>query len=137
MQIKQGKNWDCNQHATGSIIGLLGVPDKGGYFEVRDYCYAGVAYKSEIGRGIDTTVQGDIWTAKNLVVLVSGLEVGQEASDAMWLLAKWLQGSHPDARWNKLAANVQRLIICGDSVAKNGSLDEVKRDSYRTKQLNL
>ena len=52
IQVKQSELWDCNKHATGSIIAMLGVANQAGYFEVQDICYAGVPFKSEISHGL-------------------------------------------------------------------------------------
>lgn len=38
----------CEELVTGSILAILGVADHQGYFEVRDLCYAGIPFKSDL-----------------------------------------------------------------------------------------
>jgi len=42
-----------------------------------------------------------------------------ECRDAMFILSSFLKGQHLNAKMNKLAAQVNRLVICGDSVREH------------------
>jgi len=48
IQIRESEIFKCNQFVTGSIIALLGVADKGGYFICKDFCFAGIPFKVEL-----------------------------------------------------------------------------------------
>lgn len=75
------------------------------------------------------------------MALTSGLNLGylgdeQECQEAMFQLSSFLKGQHLNAKMNQLAAQVTRLVICGDSVREHAESDEVQRGSYRTKATN-
>mmetsp|Transcript_14891 Transcript_14891/g.18687 ORF Transcript_14891/g.18687 Transcript_14891/m.18687 type:complete len:107 (+) Transcript_14891:759-1079(+) len=59
-----------------------------------------------------------------------------ECQDAMFILSSFLKGQHLNAKMNKLAAQVNRLVICGDSVREHEEVDEVHRGSYRSQVVN-
>lgn len=44
IRIKKTESFDISKFVTGSVIGLKGVADKNGFFEVKDYCYAGIPF---------------------------------------------------------------------------------------------
>lgn len=42
IRIKRGDRFNHDNFVSGTIIGLRGVVDNGGYFEVLDYCFSGI-----------------------------------------------------------------------------------------------
>lgn len=84
IELLQGPSWDCNDHVTGTIIGLLGSANKAGYFEVQDFCYAGIDFKAEIGPGISiASGASDVFSlsGKNLIAFFSGLSIEGDQAD--------------------------------------------------------
>ena len=51
-------------------------------------------------------------------------------------MSSFFKGQHLNSKMNKLAAQITRLVICGDSVRENVDMDEVHRGSYRTQKIN-
>lgn len=52
-------------------------------------------------------------------------------------MLKFFQGEFPgDARSTKLASQIQRVVIAGDSMTQPEKVDDVLRGSYRTSKLN-
>jgi hypothetical protein len=43
VRIKRGEVFKPEHFVTGAILALKGVVDKNGFFDVRDYCYSGMA----------------------------------------------------------------------------------------------
>lgn len=41
-----------DRFVTGAIVALKGIVDKNGFFEVKDYCYAGIPFTKPIPRAI-------------------------------------------------------------------------------------
>jgi len=108
---------------------------------------AGIPFKSELPKGVDTTKKRKLFDTKLLgserkfVAMVSGLNIGgygdaEDCQEAMFMLSSFLKGQHTSAKMNKLASQVQRLVICGDSVRENSDSDKVYRGSYRTQEIN-
>ena len=46
---------------TGSIIGLKGVSDHNGFFEVRDFCYAGIPYTQFIPKSVSIHMNRELY----------------------------------------------------------------------------
>ena len=111
-------------------MALLGRADNQGYFEVRDTCFAGIPFKTELPAGVeiqeralfdDALLQHG---ARKFVAFTSGLNFGDkgdiaDCQEAMFVLSSFLKGQHLNSKMNQLAAQVSRLIICGDSVTEN------------------
>ena len=121
---------------TGTIIALLGISDNQGYFHVNDFCMAGIPFQPEVPEGVeirDRKLFDDALLrkgARKFLALTSGLNFGHlgdldETKDAMFVLSSFLKGQHLNAKMNKLAAQVSRLVICGDSVREHTQVDEV------------
>ena len=54
----------------------------------------------------------------------------------MFALRNFLRCDHPEESWNKLSAQIRRLIICGNSTFENKDSNLVQRGAYRTQDLN-
>lgn len=52
IRIKKGEVFKPDQFVTGSILALKGVVDKNGFFEVKDFCYAGIPSQKAIPRSV-------------------------------------------------------------------------------------
>ena len=138
-----GSNFNPDEHVTGTIMALLGVSDNQGYFRVQDTCFAGIPFKAELPPSVeiknrplfsDTLLQKG---ARQFVAFTSGLNFGDlgdivDCQEAMFVMSSFLKGQHLNSKMNKLAAQITRLVICGDSVRENVDMDEVHRGSYRT-----
>ena len=79
--------------------------------------------------------------ARRFLALTSGLNIGdigdhKECINAMFMLSSFLQGQHLSAKMNQLAAQVTRLVICGDSVREHQKIDNVQRGSFKTQKIN-
>jgi|LauGreDrversion4_2_1035121.scaffolds.fasta_scaffold174855_2 DNA polymerase delta subunit 2 len=61
IQIRESEIFKCNQFVTGSIVALLGVADKGGYFVCKDFCFAGIPFKVELPRQIKVTLNRNLF----------------------------------------------------------------------------
>lgn len=104
IQIRESDNFKCNKFVTGSIIALLGVADKGGYFVCKDFCFAGTPYKVELPRQVKVTLQRKLFDSisnRNFVAFTSGLNFGgrgdsAESKISLNMLSKFLQGSFPN-----------------------------------------
>jgi DNA polymerase delta subunit 2 len=48
INIKASPKFIVDEQITGSIIAILGKADKQGYFEVDDFCFAGIPFQSDI-----------------------------------------------------------------------------------------
>ena len=46
--IKNSEEFNINQFVSGCILALKGKAITGGYFEVSEYCFAGIPYQSQI-----------------------------------------------------------------------------------------
>ena len=79
--------------------------------------------------------------ARKFLAFASGLNFGEhgdvpECQQAMFVMSSFLKGQHLNSKMNQLAAQVTRLVICGDSVREHKDSDEVHRGSYRTQKTN-
>ena len=149
-RIKIATNADGFPHeqlVTGTIIALLGLSDREGCFHVKDTCLAGIPFEPELPPNVEIKARGLFENsllhegARKFLAFTSGLNFGhlgdeEECRNAMLLLASFLKGQHLNAKMNKVAAQVTRLVICGDSVREHDLADEVNRGSYRTQKQN-
>ncbi len=44
IRIRKSDMFNAKDFVTGSIVALKGISDNKGYFEVHDYCYAGIPF---------------------------------------------------------------------------------------------
>jgi hypothetical protein len=120
------------------------VVDKNGFFEVKDFCFAGMPCQKPIPRpvyqnlGIKRGLYEDLENGREFIALASGLEFGTPG-DIMGseLLLRFLRGEiSTDAKSMKLASLISRVVICGNSIVQPEETDQVLRGSYRTQAMN-
>ena len=111
IRIKKSQVFDPKQFVTGSIIALKGIADTNGFFEVKDFCYAGIPFKDNIPKSIKTNLSRDLYDSsalkdqnRELVAFVSGLEFG-EPGDVMSseMLLRFIRGELGDAKNQKVS----------------------------------
>lgn len=75
---------------------------------------------------------------RKFVAIISGLKFGKITPQLHRdMMLKFFQGEFPgDARSTKLASQIQRVVIAGDSMTQPEKVDDVLRGSYRTSKLN-
>ena len=79
VRIKRGEAFAPERFISGSILALKGSVDKNGFFEVRDWCYAGIPFASPIPKGVTLGASRGLYEGlegREFVALVSGLEFG-------------------------------------------------------------
>jgi hypothetical protein len=103
--------------------------DVKGFFEVKDFTYAGIPFSGSIPRNINlTTKRGlydDLESGREFVAFVSGLEFG-EPGDVLSteLLLRFLRGEmFNGAKSAKLASLITRVVICGNSIVQPEEID--------------
>jgi DNA polymerase delta subunit 2 len=52
VRIKKSDRFNPDNFVTGCIIALKGTVDNNGFFEVKDYCYAGIPFQQSIPKSI-------------------------------------------------------------------------------------
>ena len=55
VRIKKSEKFNADYFVTGSIVALKGVVDSNGFFEVKDYCYAGIPFQKPIPKSVSIT----------------------------------------------------------------------------------
>lgn len=145
VRIKKGDDtvFNPNDFVTGAIVALKGIVDKNGFFEVKDYCYAGIPYQTPVPRPIAqamTKSRGlyDELKGREYIALVSGLEFGTPGDIiSTELLLRFLRGEMFSSPKNvELASLITRVVICGNSIVQPEETDQVLRGSYRTQAMN-
>jgi len=53
IRIKRGAKFNHDNFVSGTIIGLRGVVDNSGYFEVLDYCFSGIPFSTPIPKSVN------------------------------------------------------------------------------------
>lgn len=143
VRIKKNEVFNPHLFTTGSIVALKGIVDKNGFFDVKDFCYAGLPFAKSIPRSV--TLGGkkrglyEELEKREFIGFVSGLQFG-EPGDVIGseILARFLRGEMFSSANNvKLAGAISRLIICGNSIVQPEETDQVLRGSYRTQAMNL
>jgi hypothetical protein len=81
IRIKRSVRFNPDHFVTGSIIGFKGIVDNNGFFEVQDYCFAGVPFSLTIPKSVNFTLQRGLFDDLNdgkreFVAFLSGLEFG-------------------------------------------------------------
>ena len=75
--IKNSIEFNINNFVTGSILALRGKVITGGYFQVAEYCFAGIPFQSSIPKGINVTSKKDLYTGpRKFVAFISGIQFG-------------------------------------------------------------
>ena len=136
VRIKKNEVFNPEKFVTGSIIALKGVVDIKGFFEVKDYSYAGIPFQS-IPRGLNLGLKRGLYEGlenREFVAFVSGLEFGEPGDIiSSELLLRFFRGELMSSHQSvKLASAISRLIICGNSIVQPEETDQVLRGSYRT-----
>ena len=103
--IKNGPNFNIDHFVSGSILALKGKAITGGYFEVQDYCFAGVPFRQsplnskQLSRTNELYDPTALKSKRQFVALVSGLQFGKQASTLQTeLLVRFLRGEFPDTK---------------------------------------
>jgi len=124
VRIKRNEIFNPDNFVTGAIIALKGVVDIKGFFEVKDFCYAGIPFNMNLPRSINTATKRGLYDKldenREFVAFVSGLEFG-EPGDVLSteLLLRFLRGEMFDGTKNvALASKITRVIICGNSIVQ-------------------
>ncbi|KAH7930878.1 hypothetical protein BV22DRAFT_999682 [Leucogyrophana mollusca] len=121
---------------TGVIIAALGVETPNGEFEVIDLCTAGLAPFAEGNAEADAMdVDGHPSSSTDEhIAVVSGLSIGASSpADAqIQMLVEFLAGEVGGPEDQKLAAQISRLIIAGNSLSsvitsENGEDEEERK----------
>ena len=136
VRIKKNEVFNPEKFVTGSIIALKGIVDVKGFFEVKDYCFAGIPFQS-IPRSVNIIQKRGIYEGlegREFVAFVSGLEFGEPGDIiSSELLLRFFRGElMASADSLKLVSNISRVIICGNSIVQPEETDHVLRGSYRT-----
>ena len=140
VRIKKNEVFIPEKFVTGSIIALKGIVDVKGFFEVKDFCYAGIPFQS-VPRGVNTNLKRGLYEGlenREFVAFVSGLEFG-EPGDVVSseLILRFFRGELMSSSQSvKLASSISRVIICGNSIVQPEETDQVLRGSYLTQTMN-
>lgn len=140
VRIKKNEVFNPVQFVTGSIVALKGIVDVKGFFEVKDYCYAGIPFQS-VPRGLNINAKRGLYEeldGREFVAFVSGLEFGEPGDIvSSELLLRFFRGELMSSVQSvKLASLISRVIICGNSIVQPEETDQVLRGSYRTQAMN-
>ena len=79
IRIRKGPRFNPDHFVTGSILGLKGVVDNHGFFDVRDYCLGGIPYKASLPQQIKLDLSRGLYEDldhREFIGFVSGLEFG-------------------------------------------------------------
>ena len=144
--IKNSANFNINHFVSGTIVALRGQAINGGYFEVQDHCFAGIPFQGEIPKTCSSIgLQRELYdpealkpdSGRQFVAFISGIQFGKVSTQIHAdLLLKFFRGEFADSKSRKLATQIQRVVIAGDSMVQPDQVDEVLRGSYRTSKLN-
>lgn len=136
--IKNSKEFNISNFVSGCILALKGQAITGGYFQVSEYCFAGIPFQSKLPKAINVKSKKDLYDGpRKLVAFISGIQFGQSTSQIQAdLLLKFLRGEFPDTKSKQLASQISRVVIAGDSMVQPSQVDDVLRGSYRTSKLN-
>ena len=123
--LKNSHVFPINEFVSGTILALKGQAVHGGYFEVEDYCFSGVPFRDSPiiplnGAKRELYDIGLLESKRQFIGFVSGLEFGKPGSTQLQheLLARFLRGEFADANCQKLASQITRLVIAGDSMVQ-------------------
>lgn len=120
VRIKRSDRFNPDDFVTGSIVALKGVVDTKGFFELKDYCYAGIPFHTTIPKSVNLNLHRGIYEgleSREFVAFVSGLEFG-EPGDVMSseILLRFIRGELGGPTNVKLSSQISRVIICGNSI---------------------
>ncbi|KDQ21450.1 hypothetical protein BOTBODRAFT_203638 [Botryobasidium botryosum FD-172 SS1] len=128
------------QLVTGVIMGVLGLENSDGDFQVLDLCFPEMAPQKGLGTSSLQTTSGDAMDVdvqnepqSSWVALVSGLDIGTvgplgDAGDARFrLFVEYITGECGDVEDQTLSARISHLIIAGNSlIAPERTADDLK-----------
>lgn len=143
VRLRKNEVFSPENFVTGAIIAMKGIVDKNGFFDVKDYCFAGIPFQKAIPRSVGQalTLKRGLFEdleSREFVALVSGLEFG-EPGDVISseILLRFLRGEMFSSPNNvKLASMITRVVFCGNSIVQPEQTDQVLRGSYRTQAMN-
>eukprot|EP00347_Sterkiella_histriomuscorum_P004668 403359564 len=144
IRLKKGLKFNPDFFVSGSILGLKGVVDTNGFFEVHDHTYAGIPFSEPLPKSVNIRNQRDLYSPEALsdpkrefVALVSGLEFGKTTDVfSSEMLIRFFKGELGGPKNAKLASQISRVVICGNSIVQPEDTDQVLRGSYRVQNLN-
>jgi len=144
IRIKKTEKCSPDMFVTGSIVAFKGFADQNGFFEVKDYCFAGVPFEVPLPPHVNCSIKRELLDKDGLaddnrkfLAFVSGLEFGRPAEHLSYeLLVRFFRGELGGPKEQKLSSQIQRIVICGNSIVQPSETDKVLRDSFRTKDLN-
>jgi DNA polymerase delta subunit 2 len=140
VRIKKNEVFTPEKFVTGSIVALKGVVDVKGFFEVKDFCFAGIPFQS-VPRGLKISLSRGLYEGledREFVAFISGLEFGEPGDIvSSELILRFFRGElMASPQTVKLASMISRVIICGNSIVQPEETDQVLRGSYRTQTMN-
>lgn len=122
VRVKKNEVFAPEKFITGAIVALKGVVDSKGFFEVKDYCYAGIPFYGSIPRGVNITTERGLFDnleeGREFIALISGLEFG-EPGDILSAetLLRFMRGElGSSSQTLKLSSSITRVVICGNSI---------------------
>ena len=75
---------------------------------------------------------------RKFILLISGFEIGlDQDSLSLELFCKMIRGESVSVQEQKLMSQVQRIIICGNSLIPPEGVENVQKGSYGCASLNL
>jgi DNA polymerase delta subunit 2 len=130
VRIKKGEVFSPDNFITGSIVDLKGIVDKNGFFDVKDYCYAGIPFSAPVPRNINLNTTRGLYDdleggGREFIAFVSGLEFGEPGDIiSSELLLRFLRGEmFSGPQHVKLASLITRVVICGNSIVQPEETD--------------
>ncbi|ORX57896.1 hypothetical protein BCR36DRAFT_580462 [Piromyces finnis] len=111
---------------TGTVIGVLGLENKHGEFELLDYCLPG--FPERIPQKLPTAEVDS--NEPKYIAFLSGLEIGNEAYDSLktQLLFEYLTGELGCFADQVHASQIIRVIIAGNLITKyQRTKEEIKK----------
>ena len=102
IRIRKDSHFNPNHFVTGSILGLKGKVDSHGFFDVQDYCLAGIPYKESLPQEIKLDLKRGLYEdleGREFIGFVSGLEFGS-VGDVMTteMLLRFVRGEMGDSK---------------------------------------
>ena len=120
VRLKKNEIFNPEKFVTGSIVALKGIVDVKGFFEVKDFCFAGVPFQS-VPRGLNISLSRGLYEGlegREFVAFISGLEFGEPGDIvSSELILRFFRGElMASPQCAKLASMISRVIICGNSI---------------------
>lgn len=61
IRIKKGAKFNPDHFITGSILAFKGVVDNNGFFEVMDYCFAGIPFQNPLPKSVKIKLERGLY----------------------------------------------------------------------------